>query len=256
MNRPPLLSIAIIAQDEAPRLAELLSALTWADEIVVVDGGSRDATPSIALQHGCRLVSRPFDNFASQRNFAMQACRGKWVLSLDADEMPTAALIDELLAVLATPQFDAYRVPIRSRIFGRRIRFSGTQDDCPIRLVRRGGGRWSGAVHESLVVAGCVGRLRGHLSHRSLDDLETFLAKMHRYTRLAATQRVAAREAPQRHERWYRPVREAARRLIWKQGWLDGPTGWAFCFLSGLSEWVLADQHRRLWPANPRHAKH
>jgi len=79
-----------------------------------------------------------------------------------------------------------------------------------------------------------------------------FLAKMHRYTMLEARGRVAAGRAPRRGDAWIAPAREVFRRLVWKRGFLDGPEGWAFCLLSGLSEWVLADRHRRYWRAAER----
>jgi len=70
---------------------------------------------------------------------------------------------------------------------------------------------------------------------------------MHRYTMLEARARVEAARRPRRRDAWIQPAREVFRRLVWKRGFLDGPEGWAFCFLSGLSEWVLAERHRRLW---------
>jgi hypothetical protein len=85
------------------------------------------------------------------------------------------------------------------------------------------------------------------LEHETLPDLAAFLQKMNRYTTLAAQQSVAAGCPPRWRERWVAPALEVGRRLIWKQGLLDGPQGWAFCLLGGLSQWVLADKHRRAW---------
>ncbi|OYV93402.1 MAG: hypothetical protein B7Z73_03535, partial [Planctomycetia bacterium 21-64-5] len=116
-----------------------------------------------------------------------------------------------------------------------------------LRLVRRGRARWQGKVHESLEVKGAVGQLHTWLDHDPLPTLASFLGKMHRYTTLAAEARIERNRAPRRADAWFAPAREIFRRLIWKQGIWDGPQGWAFCLLSGLSEWVLADKHRRLW---------
>jgi hypothetical protein len=94
-----------------------------------------------------------------------------------------------------------------------------------------------------------VGRLDAWLEHDTLPDLHAFLVKMERYTTLEARARVAAGRAPRGRDRWLAPSREIFRRLVWKQGVLDGPAGWAFSLLSGLSEWVLADKHRQCWEA-------
>jgi glycosyltransferase involved in cell wall biosynthesis len=247
MSQPPTITAAIIALDESENLAKLLPALGWADEIVLVDGGSADATAAVARSHGCRVSVRPFDTFARQRNHALDLASGDWVLSIDADERPTPRLVAEIRRATRNTRYAAYRIPIQSSIFGRTFRASGTQDDRPVRLVRRGAARWEGSVHERLRVSGRVGRLKSRLRHRTIPHLHAFLVKMHRYTALEARARVESGRCPCRRDAWIRPPREVFRRLVWKRGFVDGPEGWAFAFLSGLSEWVLAERHRRLW---------
>ncbi|MFH1922573.1 MAG: glycosyltransferase family 2 protein [Planctomycetota bacterium] len=247
MSDRPTITAAIIALDEAENLAELLPRLDWVDEIVVVDGESADATAAVARSHGCRVSVRLLDTFARQRNHALALATGEWVLSIDADERPGTRLAAEVQRETERARYAGFRIPIRSSIFGRTFRASGTQDDCPVRLVRREAAHWVGSVHEQLRVSGGVGRLQGWLRHQTLPDLDAFLAKMHRYTMLEARARVEAARRPRRRDAWIQPAREVFRRLVWKRGFLDGPEGWAFCFLSGLSEWVLAERHRRLW---------
>ncbi len=240
------ITAAMIVLNEERNLSELLPLLDWTDEIVVVDGGSHDASVRIARRHGCRVVSRRFDDFAAQRNHALGLATSDWVFSLDADERPTPRLADEIRRRIVASRADAYRVPIRSTIFGRPVRHGGTQDDRPVRLFRRRAARWVGPVHEALRVSGRIDQLQNRLTHEPLPDLETFLAKMHRYTSLQAKARAASGRRPAWHDTWIAPPREVFRRLVYKHGWLDGPAGWAFCLLSGLSEWVLAQEHRRL----------
>jgi hypothetical protein len=247
MTDRPTLTAAIITLNEERNLPGLLDRLTWVDEIVVVDGGSRDATVEIARRAACCVATRQFADFSDQRNLALRLSTGDWVLSIDADERPTAALIEEIQSRIAHGNHAAYRVPIRSTIFGRRFRFSGTQGDLPVRLFRRDRAQWSGGVHEVLRVGGRIGRLRHALEHHTTPDLTTFMRKMHGYASLAAQERVTTGRPPTRHAAWTRPAIEVFRRLVWKHGYLDGPEGWAFCLLSGLSEWTLARKHRELW---------
>ena len=246
-NKRPTLTAAIITLNEEQNLAELLPQLDWADETLIVDGGSLDATVAIAREHGCRVVEHNFDDFARQRNRAIGSAAGDWILSLDADERPSSGLAEEIAERVLCPRFNAYRLPIRSKIMGRRLRRSGTQDDRPVRLFRKGCARWTGNVHERLTVDGRVGTLHNWLAHDTQATLDVFLSKMHRYTTLDARRRVAAGQAPRVLDSWLMPPREVFRRLIYKQGILDGPAGWKFCFLSGLYEWVLASRHRLLW---------
>ena len=247
MQCSPTLAAAIITLNEARHLSLLLASLHWVDEIVVVDGGSHDETVELANRWGCRTAVRPFDCFARQRNHALSLVKSEWVLSVDADERATSNLAREVRQRLNNSRANGYRVPIRSRIFGRRFRFSGTQDDLPVRLFRRAAAHWVGDVHELLRVDGHIAKLDAWLEHETLPDLSTFLSQMRRYTALEAQARVVAGRVPCRHDMWINPAREWFRRLIWKHGWLDGPEGWAFCALSGLSEWVQAVEHRRAW---------
>lgn len=247
MSGWPTITAVIIALNEEQNLKELLPRLDWVDEVVVVDGGSRDGTVQVAWQHGARVGLRTFDRFDAQRNHACDLARCDWIFSIDADERPTPALAAEIRQRIAVERHVAYRVPIRSTIFGRPLRYSGTQSDRPVRLLRRGCGRWTGDVHERLTVQGSLGRLENWLDHRTIPDLAAFLSKMERYTHLEAAGRVARDQAPRWAEAWLAPPREVFRRLLWKQGLLDGPAGWAFCLLSGLSAWVQASEHRKLW---------
>jgi glycosyltransferase involved in cell wall biosynthesis len=242
----PSITAAVITLNEAANLPGWLAAHAWADERLVVDGGSGDGTADVARAAGARVLVGSFEHFAQQRNVALAAARGDWVFFVDADERPNAALVSDLRGRLAHCRQNAFRAPIRSSILGRRFRFSGTQDDRPLRLVRRGCGRWAGQVHEVLQVAGTRGELAGWLDHVTLPDVPALLKKINRYTTLAASARLAAGATPARSAAWLAPAREVFRRLCWKQGWLDGPEGWVFCLLSGLSEWVLEHKHREL----------
>lgn len=256
MSERPTITAALITLNEQHELPGLLSQLDWVDEVVVVDSGSVDQTVAVARESGCRVAVRRFDDYATQRNYALQMARGDWILSMDADERPTRRLVTEIRRCLSDPSFDAFRVRIRSRIFGRRFRFSGTQDDCPVRLFRRGTAAWRGGVHERLCVRGPVGQLRGWLEHETLGDLAEFLQKMNHYTAIEVRDRAGRAEAPRRHEIWTAPLLEIGRRLIWKLGLLDGPQGWAFGLLSGLSAWVTAVRHRKSWDESQRWLDH
>lgn len=243
------ISAAIITRNEAQQLPTLLASLNWVDEVIVVDSCSDDQTAEIARDWGCRVIERPFDNYSAQRNRAIAAARYPWVLSIDADERPVAGFEIGAIRAIDSGRFAALRVPIRSRIFGRSFRFSGTQHDRPVRFFRRDSARWYGRVHETLRVDGRVGTLSRGFTHDTIADLHEFLTKMRRYTLLEAKARVERGDKPRWHDAWSAPAREVFRRLVFQLGGLDGPEGVAFGLLSGFSEWNLAATHRRLHDA-------
>ena len=246
----PRLSVLIVAKNEAHNLADCLAAASWAFErIVVVDPASRDATLEIARQEADVVAVRDFDDFASQRNFALALASGDWVLSVDADERVTPALAAEIRRVMADPAnpYRGFRVPIRSVILGRAFGFSGTQHDQPLRLFRRDSGHWIGLVHETVELDGPVGSLQNALRHHSLPDMCRSFS-----TSSTITRRWKRRGWPDRSagsgtsDLALRPLWTFFKLYVFKQGFRDGLEGFMFCALSGVSVAVRAWKHREL----------
>jgi glycosyltransferase involved in cell wall biosynthesis len=189
------LSAVIIAQDEEENLGAALESARFCDETLVVDSGSSDRTRDVAAAAGARvLVNAPWPGFVAQRNFATASARNDWVLSLDADERVTAALRDEIAALIGGRlEHAGYRIPRVAIYLGREIRATDWYPDAQLRLFDRRRGRWHGAlVHESVSVDGTVGRLRGELVHRPYRDVSAHLRKIDAYTTLWARQNLDA----------------------------------------------------------------
>jgi glycosyltransferase involved in cell wall biosynthesis len=247
--REPRVSVLVVAKNEAQNLAECLEAARWAFErIVVVDPLSRDATEQIAREKADIVAVRAFDNFASQRNSALDLSTGDWVLAVDADERVTPALAAEIRSVIADPAnpYSGFRVPIRSVILGRAFGFSGTQNDRPLRLFRRDCGRWVGLVHETVDLAGTSGSLQNALRHRTLHDMRVFLYKLDFYTTLEAQGLVRASRRFRMRDLTLRPLWTFLKLYVFKQGFRDGVEGFMFCALSGVSVAVRAWKLREL----------
>lgn len=136
-------------------------------------------------------------------------------------------------------------MPIRSVILGREFLASGTQNDRPIRLFRRGM-RWEGKVHEVVRPDGPVGMLRGHLEHRTLPDMRSFLRKLDAYTSLEAEQFVRDGRPHGMADLVLRPPWTFAKLYLGKQGFRDGLEGLMFCSLSAVSVAVRHWKHREL----------
>ena len=190
-----LLSAVLITQDEEHNLSDALRSLAFCDEIVVVDSGSTDRTREIAAAAGARVLENaPWPGFVAQRNLAVQAARHDWVLALDADERVTPALRGEIQALGARGfDCDGYRMPRVAFYLGTWIRGTDWYPDPQVRLFDRRHARWAGGlVHESVEVAGRVGRLRAELEHHPYLDLADHLQCIDRYTTLWARQAHAA----------------------------------------------------------------
>jgi glycosyltransferase involved in cell wall biosynthesis len=185
----PKISAVLIAQNEEDRIEAALRSLAFCDEIVVVDGGSRDQTAAMVSATGARLLQREFDGFVAQKNFAVDQARHDIVLSLDADEEVTNALRQEVQALcrLETLPLPGYRISRVTHYLGHEIRATDWYPDRQLRLFDRRRGRFRGdLVHESVKIDGPVGRLKGEIIHRPYRDEDDHLRRIDRYTTLWA----------------------------------------------------------------------
>jgi glycosyltransferase involved in cell wall biosynthesis len=223
------LSVIVIALNQEANIRACLESVPFADEIVVVDTGSTDATVEVAKTYTDRVISAAWQGFAGTKNFALDQARGDWVFSLDTDERVPAGLQAEILeVVLGTGQADGYRVARQNFFGGRWIRHLGWYPDYTLRLWRRGRGRYrEREVHEEVEVAGPIGTLNTPLEHYSYNSLEEYAARQERYARLAAREMFKQGRQPRPGELWWRPCFTFVKLYVLKRGFLEGSLGLA-----------------------------
>jgi glycosyltransferase involved in cell wall biosynthesis len=179
------LSVAMIAMNEEANLPRTLESVKWADEIVVVDSGSKDRTVEIAESYGAKTSYHAFGGHGEQKNVALDLCTQDWILLLDADEVLTPELQEEIKATLADePPFGAYWIPRLNLILGRWMRHGGFYPDHKLRLFRRGAARLSEGVgpHSTPQFEGATGTLKHDMLHYAYPDLNVYLEHMNRYS--------------------------------------------------------------------------
>lgn len=211
------LTIAILCLNEEGNLPGAIASAAFANEVLIVDGGSTDRSVEIAVASGARVVERPFDDFSHQRNFALEEATGKWVFFLDADERIPSALAGEIARTCALHAYTTLTVPRVSIALGERLDWHPGGEDRPIRLVRGGVGRFEGAVHERFVSDAKPGHLKHALEHRTHRTISDLVGRIDRYSSLEATELVArgARVVSPRRVLWT-AARTAWR--YWRQG--------------------------------------
>ena len=221
------LGVAIITKNAAPRLAECLSAVAFADAIVLIDGGSTDGTVEIAEAHGARVLQQTdWPGFGPQKNRALDALDTDWILSIDADEIVSPELVAAIRVAIAAPDADVYAVDRLSSFCGHWIRHSGWYPDWIPRLFKRGAARFSDdLVHERLVFDAPAQRLTGKLMHYSYEDFETVLRKLDAYSTAGAQQRHAAGKGGSFGKALGRGAWAFIRTYVLRRGFLDGRAG-------------------------------
>ena len=226
-------SVAVVVLNEEERLRACLESVVWSDELVVVDAGSSDKTVAIAREFTDRVLFRAWDGYGAQKNFALGQCREDWVLSLDADERVSDTLREEIQTILRGGVGEVgFYLPRRNMFQGRWVRHGGLYPDWQLRLFRSGRGAFvERAVHESVRVDGPTGRLRAPLVHESYRSIGDAVARLNRYSDLAASELASAGRGGSLVDLLVRPVWRFVSMYLLRAGFLDG---WRGLVLAGL----------------------
>ncbi|MGH8226270.1 MAG: glycosyltransferase family 2 protein [Gammaproteobacteria bacterium] len=257
----PRLSAVIIAKNAADRLADCLDSVAFADEILVYDGGSSDATAELARARGAKVVAAPdWQGFGIQRQRAQAEAQGEWILMVDADERVTPALAEEIRAALdADDPTTVYAVPRRTWAFGRYLAHGSWWPDYVIRLYHRDRGHYNDAlVHEQLEFAPGtrLARFASPLLHHTYRNLHEYLVKSAGYADSWAKARARAGRSASLSSGLVHAAGCFTRMYLLNVGFLDGRAGFLLALLSTHSTFVkYADLWVRTHDAGPPAAK-
>jgi glycosyltransferase involved in cell wall biosynthesis len=249
---PARVSVTIITKNEAARLPAALASVAWADEVLVLDAGSTDATADLARAAQATVVVEGWPGFPQQKNRAAALAAHDWILSIDADEQVSPALAQEIRALLAAgPAARGYRMPRVTRAFGRELRATDWYPDWQLRLYDRRAGGWdeTRTVHESVRIQGEAGRLAGEILHDGYRDLSEHLRKIDRYTTLAAEDWAAQGRDASLLGIAFHPVFAFLRNYLLRRGITAGTAGFV---VSAMNSWYVFLKHAKLWERRRR----
>lgn len=243
-----LLSIAIATFNEEKKVERTLKSVAgWADEIVIVDGQSIDKTAEIAKKYTDKIFFKENElMFHKNKNAAIEKCTGEWVFFLDADEVVTDELRNEINVNinrrdkplgLSVP-YSGYDMPRLNYFLGRFLKKGGQYPDRRVRLFRRGKGSWPCvSVHEQIKVDGNIGRLKNDLLHYSYESWNEYWKKAATYTSLTAENIKKEKTNPvikfYKYMFW-RPVYTFLNIYFRHKGFMDSWQGFLFALFSGI----------------------
>jgi glycosyltransferase involved in cell wall biosynthesis len=250
------ITATIITLNEAEHIRTACESVSWADEILVVDSGSTDATREIAQECGARVIEREWPGFAAQKQFAAEQAMHEWIFSLDADESVSAELhssIEDLLFTNEAQLADGYSMARRAFYMGRWIRGGGWYPDRQLRLYKKSLGHWEGAyIHESVRMSpeARVEFLAGDILHYPGGDAaEHHRLIGERYAPLAARQMFEQGRRTSRSHIAMVGMATFIRSFILKGGFRDGLAGFSIAafaahhaFLKYLMLWELQNR--------------
>lgn len=270
----PTIDVLIITYNESVNLPHCLRSLEgWTRQVFVVDSGSTDGTPELAREHGAQVIHHDWPGYSAQRNWALDnlPIEADWVLILDADELITAKLCDDITAITAKPldqvPENGFFINRLTYFLNKPIRHCGYFPSWNMRLFKRGSARYENRqVHEHMIIDDPVGYIREPMLHDDRRGLEHFYAKHNRYSTLEAREvyreimglrddaDAANLTAETRRRRWLK--RHVTRRVpfpglwrflymyIFRLGVLDGITGYRFCRLISQYDFMVATKLR------------
>ncbi len=272
---PPLpLSVIIPVRNEAHNLPRCLEALKSVGEVYVIDSQSNDDTGAIARSHGAKVVQFQYSGgWPKKRQWAMDTLplAYDWVLLLDADEVLTPELANEIQKAIQDPRNDGYYIALQIYFLGRRLRHSGASF-WKLSLFRKGSGRFECRlrdqdasmadmeVHEHVVVKGATRKLTHPLIHHNIESLSRYIQKHNEYSNWEARVWLDGNRSGNRNgndediqpslwgtqaqrRRWLRrhflgfpgsPLAFFLYKYVWSLGFLDGVPGLIYCAMQGI----------------------
>ena len=246
-NHSPELTVVILTLNEADNIQGCIESVNWADRVVVLDSFSQDETVALARAAGAEVQQSRFQNYAQQRNIALDTLQTDWLFFVDADERGTTALAGEIRRCLATRPELGWYVPRHNYIFGKLTRGAGWYPDYQLRLFKQGCVRYRRPVHEIAVVAGDVGYLHNPLIHYNYRTLAHFRAKQRAYTSYDASILKERGIRPRPHNFLLQPLRQFWWRFVTLAGYKDGRHGLRLSLYMTYYEWVKYRKLARLW---------
>jgi len=249
------ISAVLITYNEEEKIQRALNSLqTVSDEIVVVDSYSTDATVELCSRYTDRVLTRSWEGYRDQKQFATDQASHDWVLSLDADEALSSQLAEEILHWKGQENnCEGYYLPRKTFFMGRWIEHTTWCPDWQLRLVRKSCGRWEGGrVHESFRVTGPTANFKGQIHHHTYASFSEYLKQLEQFSSLAARDRFDEGQRAQWVHLIFYPPAIFLKNYLLRLGFLDGKPGLAVSMLAAVSSLF---KYLKLWEIQSGPAK-
>lgn len=246
------LTAIVTSFNEERHIVDCLSSLQFADEVLLVDSFSTDATLALAQPLVSRVMCHMYASPAAQKNWAIPQASHEWVLILDSDERVTDELRSEIQATLANPRHDGYWIRRRNFFWGREIKYGAWRSDKVLRLFKRDVGRYEDRqVHEEIRLLTSPGWLKTRLLHYSYASLDDFYRKASRYGHWGAMDAIKRGVRPSAWRIFAHSLGHFLKSYLLAAGFLDGPRGLVIAFMEAhhaFSKYARLYEMRQLGP--------
>ncbi len=221
-----MLTGVVLAKNESKNIGPCLESLKFCDSVLVVDDLSSDTTPKIAQGAGAKVIKHALgDDFGEQRNWGISQVDSGWILFVDADEIVTPELQQEILTGITKIEYKGFYIKRLDYMWGKPLRFGDAGGTKIIRLGRKGAGEWTGKVHETWQIEGRVGVLKFPIVHKPHATLVEFLRHINYYSTIKAQYFFKQKRFSNLFQIVLGPIWRFVKAYILKLGFLDGTIG-------------------------------
>jgi len=229
-----VISVYIIAYNEAEKIKDCINSVLWADEIIVADSNSTDGTSEIAEELGAKVIHIPFKGYGLLRNQAISHCNGDWIFSLDSDERCTIKVRDEIIKIINKASLDIYRVPRKNFFMGQWIKYSGWYPNFrQPQLFKNGKMSYTlDPVHEGYISHSNkkIGSLKNYIWQFPFKNIEEIINKTNRYSSLGVLKLEKKGVTGGILKAFLHGFWSFIKHYIFKLGFLDGGPGFVIAF--------------------------
>lgn len=232
-----MISALAITYNEEQHIERFIRSLSFADEIIIIDSNSTDDTVAIAKSLNAKVITRDFDNFSTQKNYALEQANHQWIVFFDLDETISTELADEIQSKInSSRETVAFRVKRRFHFMGSHIKYSGFQNDEVVRVFDKSACHYNAnLVHETLEIKGKIESLKNNSEHFSYKSFDLYNDKLTEYSSLQAEMLYIKNLRPNAFHFLVRPCYRFFHQYIIKLGLLDGKEGFILAYLSAFA---------------------
>ena len=234
------LSVVVLTKNEEENIEACLKSVKgWVSEIIVIDDESKDSTVEIAGKYADKIFIRKMENEGIHRNWAYVQAKNEWVLSLDADELVSEPLKEEIFSTLESPDAESYSIPIKTYIGDYWVQYSGWYPANKMRLFMKSKQRYEEVeVHPKVAENISCGKLKQDIIHRGYPDFTHLLNSFNRQTTLEARKWIQTARRMSWGRALWRTLDRFPRSFLGKKGYKDGFIGFMVAFFASLYQVV------------------
>ena len=243
-----MLTGIVLTHNEEENITRCLEALKFCDTLLVVDDNSTDKTTKLAKKAGATVLAHTLNsNYSSQRNWALSQAKTPWVLFIDADEVVSVKLGEEITSAIKKIEFKGFLIPRTDYMWGKKLSHGDVGGVRLLRLARRGAGEWRGSVHEQWQIEGNVGILRHALNHHPHPTMVEFLQEVNVYSGIRAQELHVAGQRASILQIIFYPPAKFLWLWIWKLGFTDGTAGFIHAMTMAFYSFLVRGKLWLLW---------